>query len=204
MSANPRYEILKALPVYGPMYVPVTENDEPFFSEGFPVRFHESDGTNWVANFKPGWGSLFEVFDFPGHDKIVIFAGGITYVMTPNQTKPLLTFGSEINKVIQTDDGSLICADNDSIIVLDNHTGEFWRSERISWDGFQKLILTGDILHGYTYDPMNINDEWPGFTLNIKSKELTGGSYRNFIKASPAVSRIKLERENISTSWWKL
>ena len=54
MTTEKQYEILEALPTYGPMYIPVTENDEAFYSEGFPVRFYKSDGTNWVANFKPG------------------------------------------------------------------------------------------------------------------------------------------------------
>ena len=55
MQVQRRYEILDGLPTYGPMYVPVSEDGEPFYSEGFVVRFYKSDGSEWVANFKPGW-----------------------------------------------------------------------------------------------------------------------------------------------------
>jgi hypothetical protein len=54
MAIGNRYEILNSLPVYGPMYVPVTENGKPYYSEGFPVRFFKKDGSEWGANFEPG------------------------------------------------------------------------------------------------------------------------------------------------------
>src|SRR5690606_39492556 len=43
MQVQRRYEILDGLPTYGPMYVPVSEDGEPFYSEGFVVRFYKSD-----------------------------------------------------------------------------------------------------------------------------------------------------------------
>ena len=64
MFKQKRYEVLESLPAYGPMYVPVTDTDEPFYSQGYPVRFYKSDGTTWVANFKPGWTGLNAVYDF--------------------------------------------------------------------------------------------------------------------------------------------
>ena len=44
---NKRYEQLKSLPTYGPMYIPVSGNDEPFYSEGLVIRFFRTDGTDW-------------------------------------------------------------------------------------------------------------------------------------------------------------
>lgn len=48
-----RFEILNSLPAYGPLYVPISESGELFFSEGFIVRFLKKDASKWVANFKP-------------------------------------------------------------------------------------------------------------------------------------------------------
>ena len=63
-----RYEILSGLPAYGPMYVPVTQVEQPFinpYSEGFVVRFFDSSGESWVANFNVGYTTFKAVFDFP-------------------------------------------------------------------------------------------------------------------------------------------
>lgn len=48
-----RHEILKGLPPYGPIYIPVFYTDHPsesFYIEGFVVRFI-SQGESWMANF---------------------------------------------------------------------------------------------------------------------------------------------------------
>lgn len=204
MTDIKRYEILDSLPTYGPMYIPVSDNDELFYSEGFPVRFYKSDGSNWVANFKPGWTGLNKVFDFIEHDKIIVIAGGLGYIMTPEKEKPLSTFGLTINEIFQTDNGSLVCADGISIFILDNLTGNLWKSVRISWDGFQNLELNDNIISGQSFDPTNSIKEWANFSLNIKTKELTGGSYREFTKSNPEVPKVILEDENIIKPWWKI
>lgn len=69
MTDTKRYEVLNALPTYGPMYVPVTEDGKLFYSEGF-VRFFKSNGDNWVANFKPGFKSFSDVFDFKNSEQL--------------------------------------------------------------------------------------------------------------------------------------
>lgn len=204
MTVEKRYEILDSLPSYGPIYIPVSDNDEPFYTEGFPVRFYKSDGTNWVANFRPGWTGLNKVFDFREHNKTIVIAGGLGYLMTVENEKPLSTFGITINEIFQTENGSLVCVDEISIFILDNSTGEFWRSERISWDGFQSLELNEGIISGQSYDPTNSKKTWADFSLNIKTKELTGGSYRESIKNNPDIPKVILENENEIKPWWKV
>jgi len=103
MIEHKRYEILDSLPVYGPMYIPVTDDDEPFFSEGLPIRFFKSDGTDWVANFKPGLTGLNKIYDFPLLDRVIVIAGGLGYIMTCENEKPLGTFGLTITEIFQTE-----------------------------------------------------------------------------------------------------
>jgi hypothetical protein len=73
---NNRYEILSGLPPYGPMYIPVSEDEVPSYSEGYVVRFYKSDETNWVANFKTGWTNFSGVYDFPEFRRTIVFALG--------------------------------------------------------------------------------------------------------------------------------
>jgi len=204
VAEKKRYEILESLPVYGPMYIPVTKNGEPYYSEGFAVRFYKTDGTNWVANFKPGWTGLNKVFDFPEHDKTIIIAGGLGYIMTPENEKPLSTFGITINEIFQANNGSLVCADGIYVFVFDNLSGDIWRSDRISWDGFQNLKFKNNIISGQSYEPSISMEGWTDFSLNIETKELIGGSYKELTVVNPYVQNIVLQNESKSKSWWKI
>lgn len=210
MEETKQYEILDGLPPYGPMYVSVTNIDEPFFSEGFVLRLFKSDGTSWVANFRPGWTGFSKVFDFPEHKTLVVIAGGQGYIMSPDDEKAKSTFGLTITEVLQTSDGSLVCADNTDITVLDNHTGQLWRSERISWDGLKDLTILGDTLYGKSYDPTNSIQEWSDFSVNLKTKEIKGGTWRDFLKQNShlEVGDNGMLREKIKPTikkpWWKI
>ena len=212
MTTEKQYEILDRLPPYGPMYISVSTNsDEPFFSEGYVLRLFKSDGTNWVANFRPGWTNYYNTFDFPDIRTIVVIAGGQGYVMSPDDEKPKFTFGLTITDVLQTADGSLICADNIYIIFLDNSNGQLWVSERISWDGIKDLKISGDTLHGQAYDPTNSIQEWSDFSINLKTKEITGGTYRDFLKQNSHLEvgdngmlREKVVATTKKKPWWKI
>jgi len=180
MNEKMQYEKLDGLPPYGPMYISVTENDEPYFSEGYVVRFFKSDGSSWVANFRPGWTNYYNIFDYPELKTVVVFAGGQGYIMSPDKEIPNYIFGLTITDVLQMSNGSLVCSDGIGITLLDKSNGQIWRSERISWDGIIDLEINNDILSGKAYDPTNSNQEWSDFSLNLLTKEITGGTWRDF------------------------
>lgn len=52
------------------MYIPISEDGIPFYSEGYVVRFYKSDGTSWVANFKIDWTNFSGIYDFPEFEKL--------------------------------------------------------------------------------------------------------------------------------------
>tara|TARA_R110002020_G_scaffold73623_3_gene188901 strand:- start:1034 stop:1666 length:633 start_codon:yes stop_codon:yes gene_type:complete len=210
LETKVRYEILNSLPAYGPMYVPITQNGEAFYQEGFVIRFYKNDGTDWVANFQPGWTKLEKVFDFPEKNIVVVLAGGLGYVMNPNSEKPLLTFGLVITDVFQAENGSLICIDQVRVQMLDNSNGEIWTSERISWDGFKGLTFENGILSGLSFDPTNSLKEWSEFSVNIKTKEITGGSFREMLERNPNLemkNRLEIQEKPIKKKpkwkFWK-
>jgi hypothetical protein len=178
---NTRYEILESLPTYGPMYIPVTGDDEPYYSQGFAVRFYRDDKSDWAANFKPGWTGLNGIYELDNPQKLLVIAGGTCYVMNPNDTKPFSVFGVGYENVIKTNDGRLVLHDLTDITVIESN-GDHWDSDRISWDGLKDLRLEGNLVTGLSYDPMNDADEWIEFNYNIDTKEMTGGIIKRYDK----------------------
>src|SRR5436190_13065877 len=134
MQQQKRYDILDGLPSYGPMYVPVSESGEQFSFEGFVVRFYKSDGSEWVANFRPGWTDCNLVVDYPDSNRIIVVAKGQGYIMTPDKEIPIDTFGVDIKDAIKTEDNKIILVDDIYVRLIDDR-GTLWQSERISWDG---------------------------------------------------------------------
>jgi len=190
------------------MYVPISENDEQFYSEGFVVKFYKKDGTEWVANFKAGWSDFSEIFDYPEKDIIVVFANGFGYVMNPNQEKPLMTIGSMSREVFQSENGDLICIDDIGIEIIDCTNFKTWTSERISWDGFKDLTFENGIISGKSFDPTNSKQEWSDFSFNTLTKEIIGGSFREMLKQNSHLEmrnriEVQLKPEN-EKKWWKI
>lgn len=164
-----RYEILSSLPAYGPMYIPVSENGEPYYSEVFPVRFYKSDGTNWVANFKPGWTELGEIFELKDSSNLLVIAHGECYIMSPEATRPISAFGGAYGTAFTTQDGKIILRDDTGLTVIET-TGKYWHSDRISWDGLKVVAVQGNLVTGLAFDPMHDSDEWVKFSYNINTK----------------------------------
>jgi hypothetical protein len=179
MQLQKRYDILEGLPSYGPMYIPVSEDGEQFYSEGVVVRFYKSDGNEWVANFKPGWTDFSLVVDYPDKNRIVVIAKGQGYIMTPDQQTPIDTFGVDIKDAIKTADNKIILVDDIYVRLIDDK-GIVWESERISWDGIKDIKLQDNIFTGLSYDPMDSITEWVPFSIDLDTKVITGGSFRRY------------------------
>jgi len=171
-----RYEILDGLPVYGPMYISVTHTKDPFYSEGYAVRFYKADQTSWVANFQPGWTLLKSVIDLINSSNVLVIAYGSCYVMNPDDTQPVSVFGVDYHEYFLSENGKVVLQGQTDLTIVEPN-GDYWITERISWDGLKELKLENNILIGLSYDPMNDADEWMPFEYNIDKKILTGGSY---------------------------
>src|SRR5580658_7797405 len=94
-----RYEILDALPTYGPMYIPIPS---PFYSQGFVIRFYKEDKSEWVANFLPGGSGFNCVCEFSNSKNILVIAGGACYMMNPEETKPISIFGGDCRGLLNS------------------------------------------------------------------------------------------------------
>jgi len=207
MTKKKKYEVLDSLPAYGPMYIPISESGEEFYSEGFVVRFIKDDGTEWVANFATGWG-IDKVIEFSDKNLVIVFASGIGYVMNPNVEKPIKIIGSMIKDIFQHETGQIICVDDIGLQIFNPETLATWTSERISWDGFSELTFDNGILKGKSFDPTNSIEEWTDFSFNIESREIKGGSFREMLQRNPHLkmkNRIEVkEKSEEKNPWWKI
>ena len=187
-----RYEILASLPVYGPMYIPITESGEGFYSQGLAVRFYRTDGTNWVANFQPGWTDFSEVQELENSNHLLVIAGGTCYLMNPEETKPLSVFGVAVAASFRLANGFLVLQSDVDLIIVEAN-GAYWHSSKISWDGLKDLTVNGSIVSGYSFDPINDVQE-VFFSYDVETKKLRGGSYQLY-EIALAAKKLK--------PWWK-
>jgi len=145
VTTEKRYEILNSLPTYGPMYVPVTDSGEAFYSEGFPVRFYKTDGTEWVANFQPGWTDLKEIIEFEKTQNLLVVACGTCYLMNPDDTKPIEVFGVGYSGIFKANKDRLVLQDQTDLTIIEPD-GKHWDTERISWDGLAEIKVENNIV----------------------------------------------------------
>ena len=169
-----KYEILDGLPGYGPMYIPITETGEAFFSEGFVVKFSKDTGEEWIANFRPGMTNFNVIYEID-NSSVLVIAGGSVYIINPNQEKPIKCFGGGEDFCQKIEDGRFVLADGISLTIIEKNL-EHWHTEKISWDGIRNIKIENNTVYGESYTPINTEKEWITFEYNINKKELVGGS----------------------------
>lgn len=202
MSDINRYEILDSLPSYGPMYIPVSEYNKTYYSEGFVVRFYTSVQTNWIGNFEPGVTKLNAVYDFGLALYVLVIAGGTCYLMNPDHHEPLSIFGGDYQAVIKTLDEKLILHDYTHLTIFET-SGEHWSTERISYDGLVDLKLEGNLITGMSFAPKGEEGEWLEFVVDLEKRNVKGGSYHDYELQSliPTVQSNPQKREAKMASW---
>lgn len=163
MSLSSQYEILDSLPVYGPMYVPIAEGGELFYSEGIAVRFFKANGTNWVANFKPGWTHFTKVYELERINALLVIARGTCYLINPETEIPIAIFGIGFVNSFEIPNQKIVLQDQTDLTVIEPD-GRSWTTERISFDELRNLEINENVITGLSYDPFNGNQEWVEFS----------------------------------------
>ena len=168
------FEILDGLPTTGPMYIPISRNNNQYCSQGYTVKFFKDDESEWVANFEPGFTDFNGVFSFDDNCDILVIAGGTCYYMNPNEYKPISIFGGQYERLFKSSDGRLIIVDLIVITVFEP-SGIYWHSSRISLDGFRDLELCDNVVSGLSFSPECGGGSWERFSYDIDTKTLIGG-----------------------------
>lgn len=171
MSHAIRYEILEGLPTSGPMYIPVSRNGIPFYSEGFVVRFFTADGNEWVGNFETGWTQLNSVIELSECSYLFVFAGGTCYVMNPDNQTPIEVFGVGFQNILNADQGRVVLPEQCDLTILEPN-GTHWETKRISLDGLRNVVVGENIVTGLGYEIDGSGDGWYPFEYDLNSKTL--------------------------------
>ena len=175
-----RYEVLKGLPTYGDIAIPIIDEDDIFVSEGYVVKFYKNDGSTWIANFPKGESNLSFVKEISKNNYILVISGGDGYLMNPNHHKPVKKLQYFAEEMIERDDGRLILVSITDIMFLDENAAIEWE-KNIGLDGIKDLKLDDNKLIGYCYnifiDYEKNNDLWVKFTIDLDTKEVEGGCY---------------------------
>ncbi len=159
------------------MYTPISQNGIAYYSEGFVVKFFQSNGTSWVANFKCGLADFSGVFDYPEDKRSVVFACGSCYIMADDEQDPVKTFGFGFGYVFQTHDNLLIAVDQTDIAVIEISTNTIWYSDRLSLAGFKDVKFSCDCVTGLAYEPASEEGEWRFFSFKYRTKTIVGGAF---------------------------
>ncbi|MGJ7030571.1 hypothetical protein [Niabella hirudinis] len=140
------------------------------------VRFHKEDGSNWVANFAPGWTELTNIAMLDNTPYPLIIAKGACYIMNPEETKPAAVFGADYTELYPANKGRYVLVGCIHLTIIEPD-GSYWHTERISWDGVKVFTVKNNIVTGEAFDPTYEDDHWSPFSYDIDTKTLNGGSY---------------------------
>ena len=106
--------------------------------------------------------------------------------------------------VIKTDDGRLILQDVTDITIIESN-GEHWDTERISWDGLKDLKFEDNLVIGLSFDPMYDKEEWIKFVVDLETRKVTGGSYRQYeFKTVGQNIESAHRKQELKKTWWKI
>ncbi|MNS52383.1 hypothetical protein D3C72_850960 [compost metagenome] len=176
MNAIKHYELLKSLPAYGPMHIAFSNNGQPFYSEGVAIRFYKKDGTDWVGNFAPGSTELTEIITLHNCPYPLVISNGSCYLIDIDSGLPIAILGNDYTQLYVASRNRYILVDSIAITIVEPD-GNYWHTERISWDGLKVLNVERNIITGEAFSPTVEADEWHSFSYDIDSRILQGGSY---------------------------
>lgn len=152
--------------------------------DGLRLKIKPYNAEGWIGIFSSNFGigiGKTAICSCSEIDSLCVVSDGTAYFGKASSPKSF----KQINKLPVID----IFQDigNKFILFVDYHgisiygiNDEQWLSPRISWDGFKDLTLINGIISGLSRDPSNKNQEWVPFSLDLKKRELNGGSYPKY------------------------
>ena len=171
-----RFEILKGLPPYGPLYVPVSTDNEPFYHEGLVVKFIKRDGSEWIANFDVGGTNLKKILELDNSNNLLVIACGICYLFSIEKTKPISILGYSFSEYLKTENNQFIFNDCTDLLIVESN-GEFHRTDRISFGGIKDLHYQNGFARGKAWEPNSKKGKWIDFEYDVKNRILKGGCF---------------------------
>jgi len=143
--------------------------------EGLVVEFATTDGAVWVGNFRPGLGGLDDVRWHPDGRQVLVASAGALWCVNP-ESRMAEEIAPAILDIWEMDEsGDLLFNDQGVAFFRLGRSGIVWHTQRISYDGFQKVHFEADQLVGDAWSP--IEDRWLPFSVDLTTGRVDGGSY---------------------------
>jgi hypothetical protein len=173
-----RFEILPGLPSSGPPAVYFTERGK--FSEGLVIRFYPRDSESWVGNFLGAKLTKYSAaLEHPNGSDVIVVAQGEASIVDPDARSIRQYIAGNVENIIRVPSlGSILIQNMIDFIALKSDNTS-WRSERISWDGFRNIEVSGTDLLGDAYTP--IEDAWVPFKLDLLTGHYPDAVYQREI-----------------------
>ena len=191
---NSTFEILKGLPPYGKMYVPIPDGN---WSEGLPVEFTKDDGTKWVANIEYGQEGYDYINALNNLTEILVIANGCCYIIDRNKEKSICDFGYDFKQVIEYNKKFVLIGTRNIAIVENSEKIE--RYKNLCWDFIEDIKLENGTLSGVLND-YNASDKYDktDFKIDLETYELTKPKkkFKPKIKTEPKTTELK--------KWWEI
>ena len=191
---NSKFEILKGLPPYGKMYVPIPGGN---WSEGLAVEFTKDDGTKWVANIANGQESFNYVNELKNPNEILVISNGDCYIIDRNKEKSICDFGYDFKQVIEFNDNFILIGTRNIAIVESSE--KIVRFRDLCWDFIENIKIENGILSGVLND-YNAWDKYDktNFSIDLETYELTKPKkkFKPNIKLEPKIAESK--------KWWEI
>ncbi len=143
--------------------------------EGLVVEFSQVEGSVWVANFEPGLDGIDDVLTHPNGSDVLVVASGQLYRVNPVTQATVRLAPAVFGMWKLFDPPRLLFNNQDLAFLCVGREGLAWATPQISWDGFQHLRLTDQVLEGEAWSP--IDDRWSPFRVNLADGGVVGGSY---------------------------
>ena len=191
---NSTFEILKGLPPYGKMYVPIPEGN---WSEGLPVEFTKDDGTKWVANIEYGKEGFDYINELNNPNEILVISNGCCYIIDRNKEKSIADFGYDFKQVIEYHKKFILIGTRNIAIVESSEKIE--RFKYMCRDFIENIKIENGILSGILND-YNAWDKYDRtkFNIDLETNEFTKPKkkFKPKLKAEPKATELK--------KWWEI
>jgi hypothetical protein len=170
------FQVLGGLPPYGPSPEQFTAGSKRTHTEGLVVEFEPTGGTPWVANFQCGLTAYSNVVAHPNGQDLVIIAGGVGYVVRPQERKMIANFGGGVLGLWSIPVFNFLLF-NDSGVAFSalGSEGWCWKTRRISWDGFEAIEIAEKTIYGRAWNA--VVRCWEPFRIEIATGLVSGGAY---------------------------
>ncbi len=168
-------EVLHGLPASGALPRPFPPDGASRFREGLVVRFCPRSGTPWIGNFERGLTSFDALLRSPASENHIVVAGGRVYIIDSEAGQLCEELADDVIFAAEIPPLQAIVFANDTAFWALRDGREWWRSDRVSWDGMRNFQVSDLIVSGEAFSPNS--GGWHPFSVDAATGRVRDGIY---------------------------